>query len=305
MIILAASETLAGVASAASQVTATFFGMELNNSTKAETYETLFQLQFAASVATIYTATANGPTFVRSISVVNNDTVVRTFKLFKGGTAAANAITPTFSLLPGGMATYEDQIGWRFYNSAGQELIGNGMPNTGAVPDYDITGFLAESISRLICVEANNAAPTASGTLYMQAIYLTAGTIVSNISFWSATTGAGTPTHWMFGLYSAARALLAASADQTTTAWAATTLKTLAMTAAYTIPTSGLYYIGMFMAATTVVTLKGNTAKTGGQMAAQAPILHGATSDTGLTTTLPANAGAITGGLLPIWCAVS
>jgi hypothetical protein len=109
----------------------------------------------------------------------------------------------------------------------------------------------------------------------------------------------------MFGLYSAARALLATSTDQLTTAWAATTMKTLAMTVPYLVPTTGIYYIGMFMAATTIITSKGMTAKTGGQLAAAAPILHGATSDTGLTTTLPANAGAITGGLINAWCGIS
>jgi hypothetical protein len=127
---------------------------------------------------------------------------------------------------------------------------------------------------------------------------------VSNISWHSATTAAGTPTHWMFGLYDISRNLLATSTDQLTAAWAANTLKTLAMTTPYTVPASGLYYIGMFMAATTIITSKGNTAKTGGQLAAQPPILHG-TSTTGLTTALPNPAAAITGGLVTAWAMVS
>jgi hypothetical protein len=72
MLTLAASDTLAGGASAATQLTCTVFGMEFNSSTLAETYKVLDQRQLAASPATIYTATANGPTFVRSITVVNN-----------------------------------------------------------------------------------------------------------------------------------------------------------------------------------------------------------------------------------------
>ena len=303
MIILAANDTLAGGASVGSQVTCNLFGMELASGV--ETYKTLDQRQLASSPATIYTATANGPTFIRSIMVNNNDTVVRSFRLFKGGTAAVNAITPTFYLQPGGAAIYEDGLGWQFFNSSGQVLTAQGGTLIGSEDNFGISGTLAESIPRSLCVEANSATPTASGTLFMQAIYLTAGQTVSNISWASATTGAGTPTHWMFGLYSAGRALLATSADQLTAAWAANTIKTLAMTTPYLVPTSGIYYIGMFMAATTVITSKGNTAKTNGALAAAAPILHGATSDTGLTTALPANAGTITGGLLPIWCAVS
>lgn len=167
-----------------------------------------------------------------------------------------------------------------------------------------ITGTIAETMPRETCPEVNTTVPTASGTLFMQAIYLTAGQLVSNITVSSATTAAGTPTAGRVGLYDASRNLRATSADQTTTAWAANTVKTLAMTTPYRVPTSGLYYIGFYMNATTVITMKGGTAKTGGQLAAAVPILHG-TSSTGLTTTLPDPAAAITGGLVPIYAGIT
>jgi hypothetical protein len=304
MIILAANDTLAAGASAASQVTCTLFGMELASGV--ETYKVLDQRQLAASPATIYTATANGPTFIRSIAVNNNDTATRTFRLFRGGTAAVNAITPTLTLLPGGMATYEDAIGWQFFNSAGQILQASGLPNLGAVDNWGITGSLAETIDRNICTETNTVAPTASGTLFLQAIWLTAGTTVTNISIHSATTAANGPTHWLMGLYDINRNLLATSTDQTSTAWAATTIKTLPMTTPYLVPTTGLYYIGFMMTASTaIITTKGNTARTGGQLASQAPILAGASS-TGLTTALPNPAAAITAnGLVTMWACVT
>lgn len=173
-----------------------------------------------------------------------------------------------------------------------------------AAANLGMTGVLAETMPREICPEVNTTVPTASGTLFMQAIYLTAGQLVSNIIVSSATTAAGTPTAGRVGLYSASRALLAQSADQTTTAWAANTVKTLPMITPYRVPTSGLYYIGFYMTATTVITMKGGTAKTGGQLASQTPILHG-TSSTGLTTALPDPAGAITGGLVSIYAAVT
>src|SRR3990172_2513439 len=120
MIVLAASDTLAAGASAASQVTCTVFGMELNAGT--EVYKVLDQRQLAASPATIYTAPASTEAFVKAIKVVNNDTVPRSFQMFRGGTALANAITPPFWLMPGGMAIFQELEGWRFYEADGGVL---------------------------------------------------------------------------------------------------------------------------------------------------------------------------------------
>jgi len=165
------------------------------------------------------------------------------------------------------------------------------------------TGVVAESIPRELCAEVNTTVG-ATGVLFMQAIWLQAGTLVSNIILWSATTAAGTPTNYAAGLYDANRNLLANSANQTTSAWAANSQKTFPMTTAYRVPTSGVYYIGYYMTATTVATLKGGTAKTGGQLAAAAPILHG-TSTGSLTTALPNPAAAITAGTANIYAAIS
>jgi len=128
MITIPASDTIAGAApSGANEVTCTLFLMELNTGTQVETY-TKDQQQLAVAAATIYTATADGPTLVRSIHVVNTDTGNEsTFQLFVGGTAAANAITPIFTLPAGGMATYEDQLGWLFFDADGKFLRRSGF----------------------------------------------------------------------------------------------------------------------------------------------------------------------------------
>jgi len=190
---------------------------------------------------------------------------------------------------------------------------GSWVHRTGTLAEYTyqpparanlgITNTLAESIPREICPEVNTSV-AASGTLNMQLIYLTAGQLVSNITIASATTAAGTPTNYFFALYDINRNLLAQSANQTTNAWPANTVKTLAMTTPYRVPVSGPYYIGYFMTATTVATLKGGTARTGGQLANSAPIIYG-TSTTGLTTSLPTTAAAITGTTASIYAAVS
>lgn len=177
------------------------------------------------------------------------------------------------------------------------------MPN-----DYlyatGITGTIAETIPRMLCNEANLNA-LSSGLLHLVAIYLRAGQKINNISFFSATTASGTPTNGFFALYdSVGRTLLAQTDNFTTESWAANTIKTKPLTATYTTPTSGLYYVGIMITATTVPTLKGLTAKTNGGLAGSAPILHG-NSTNGLTTSLPNPAAAITQGTLAVWAAVS
>lgn len=90
-------------------------------------------------------------------------------------------------------------------------------------------------------------------------IKLAAGDVITNISFCSGTTAAGTPTNWWFALYSnaATPALLAQTADQTSTAWAAFTVKTVALATAQTITQSGIYWAAIHVKATTVPTLLG------------------------------------------------
>lgn len=90
-------------------------------------------------------------------------------------------------------------------------------------------------------------------------VYLHAGDVITNISVRSGATAANTPTNYWVALYSKAAtpALMAQSADQTSTAWAANTTKTLALAAAQTITESGVYWVGIMVKATAVPTLLG------------------------------------------------
>lgn len=253
----------------------------------------------AATTTVVAAPGASTQRNVRALFITNNHASASTTVTVQhfDGTTSEDLMGVT--LLPGENLVLNEEGTWSHHDSQGGEYTyaGPATPNLGA------TGVLAETIPRELCPEVNTTV-AASGTLFLQAIYLKAGTLVSNISMCSATTAAGTPTNYFFALYSSSRALLAQSANQTTTAWAANTYKTLAMTTPYRVPTSGIYYIGFMMTATTVATLKGGTAKTGGQLAATAPALNGASS-TGLTTTLPDPAAAITGGTASIYAAVS
>lgn len=300
MITLAATNTLYGDADAASLLSVSVFGMELVGTT--ETYKVLYQGQLPATPsAPLYIVPGSTTAFIRSITVTNTDTAIRSFQFFVNGSAATNAITPIIKLVPGGFATYEDGGGWQTYTANGSLISGpnSTIPKEGIL---SINGVFAETLPREICPEVNTTV-AASGTLFLQAVYLKAGQLVSNISIHSSTTASATVSGNCVGLYDSALNLLATSANNTTN-HAANTLRTYLMTTPYTVTADGLYYVGYFCTATTVATLKGGTAKTGAALAGQAPALHGASS-TGLTTSLPATAAEITVGTATIWAGVS
>src|SRR5260370_31260814 len=115
-------------------------------------------------------------------------------------------------------------------------------------------GAMGETCARL---SAGAAAAMTSGPLYLTAIPLLAGTVVTNITYITGLTAASGPTHWWYGLYDSSLNQLAVTADQTTAAMAASTAYTLPVATgaggsitSYTIGTSGLYYLGFVMVAT-------------------------------------------------------
>lgn len=254
----------------------------------------------AATTTVVGSPAASTQRNLRTLTIENSSATTSTTVEVQhfDGTNAVGLMGVT--LLPGENLNMDEHGAWHHRDANGAEYAYAGPLSA----NLGETGIIAETMPRETCPEVNQTIPTASGTLFMQAIYLKAGQIVSNISIWSASTAAGTPTNCIFGLYDSNRNLLAQSANQTTTAWAANTERKLAMTTPYRVPTSGVYYIGFFITATTIPTCKGGTSKTSGSLAAAAPTLHG-TSTTGLSTALPNPAAAITGGLVPLYAAVS
>ena len=260
---------------------------------------TLTAITTAATTTVVPAPVALTTRNIKALIVSNNNSTTAcqiTVQHFNGTVSVDLA---TVTLLASERLVMAESGWWEHYDANGALYTHFGPP----VANLGILGTLAETLPRELCPEVNTTV-AASGTLFMQAIYLKAGQLISNISLCSATTAAGTPTNYFFALYDSARNLLANSANQTTTAWLANTPKTLAMTTPYRVPASGLYYIGYFMTATTVATLKGGTAKTGAQLAGTVPILQG-TSSTALTTALPNPAAAITVSTASIWAATS
>lgn len=147
-----------------------------------------------------------------------------------------------------------------------QALPGSNLVDTDLTPVPALEAAMSptsryETTSRLRC--GTSSTPT-SGSLYLVPIWLPKGLVVSNISFTSGGTAATSPTNYWFTLHDSARVALARTADQTTTAWAANTTKTLAVAqttagsaSTYTTLYSGLFYLGFMIAAGTVPSISG------------------------------------------------
>lgn len=121
-----------------------------------------------------------------------------------------------------------------------------------------------------------NTVIAATGVELAVAIPLQAGDVVTNITFVTATTAAGTPTAGYAALRSPAGALLAQTADFGSTARAANTAFTVALATAQLISTSGLYIVGISFTAGTVPTLSGvthNNAVVCGALGLSMPVL--------------------------------
>jgi parallel beta-helix repeat protein len=183
-----------------------------------------------------------------------------------------------------------------------QALPGSNAVDTDLSPLPALEGALRpsgryETTSRLRL--GTTSTPT-SGTLYLVPIWLPKGLVISNLSFVSGGTAASAPTNWWFTLHNSARVALARTADQTTSAWAANTIKTLAIAQAtagtassYTTTYAGLHYLGVMIKATTPCNLvsEGSLADV---VASPSPGFGG--TDTGQTTPPTVTAGAFTGG---------
>jgi len=170
--------------------------------------------------------------------------------------------------------------------------------NTGwdLVGDLDPLRPSAATVNSASIARANANADLAALTtaqLTFVAVYLQAGVPVNSITAVSGSTAAGTPVNQWFALYDQNLIKLAVTADDTSTAWAANSAKTLAISGAFTPTYTGLHYLGVMVKATTVPTLAGSATRVG--VTGLAPKTAG-TSTSGLTNpaSAPATAAALT-----------
>src|SRR5215831_2036681 len=155
---------------------------------------------------------------------------------------------------------------------------------------------LAETFPRIVASAGSAQAPT-SGTLSVVAIGLPQYMTLSAITMSTKGTAKAGGTHGWYVLLDSGRVVRMVTADQTdaATVWGTTNTAYTLATNSYTTTYTGLYYLGIMVAATTMPTIlsAGAAASTG--IVSAAPILAG-TSSTGQTTppALGATMGALT-----------
>jgi hypothetical protein len=118
------------------------------------------------------------------------------------------------------------------------------------------TGAYAESVPKMLA--SSDLAIAATGVELAAMVPLVAGTVVTSVTFVTGGTAAGSPTAGYIVLRSGTTgAKVAQTADFGSTARAANTAYTVALTAAQTITATGLYWVGVSFTASTVPTLRG------------------------------------------------
>lgn len=103
-------------------------------------------------------------------------------------------------------------------------------------------GIISWNFNPMVTIAAT--APTA-GTIYAAAVSLLAGDIVNNIVVGVSVAGGGTvPTSLVVGLADSTGKIVAQSAEQkTNTTWTTIGLGPVPLSAAYTVPTTGNYFV--------------------------------------------------------------
>jgi hypothetical protein len=152
-------------------------------------------------------------------------------------------------------------------------------------------------------------APT-SGTLTMTGIWLPQGAVVNAITFMAGAQAEATGTHLFYALYRAdTLALLAQATDNTgAAAFGASLSFRMALTAAVSVPYTGLYYLGFVCVASgnvpTLLNITSGVATNLGAVASTTPILA-ATSTTSIASgTAPNPAGTLTAITQCLWAGV-
>lgn len=166
------------------------------------------------------------------------------------------------------------------------------------------TAALVENVPRLGS-PLSDQTPLTSGTLRLIPICLPKGITVTSISFLSGTTALNGGQNQWFTLHDSSRVLLGVTADDTSTAWAANTVKSLTVGTPFVTTYDGLHFIGIMVKASTAVpSLIGMTASSIAN--ALTPVIGG-NSNTGQTTppTIPFTANAPSAAGVLAWCYVS
>lgn len=155
-------------------------------------------------------------------------------------------------------------------------------------------GAIAETMPRESCPANDLTSTLTSGRLSLFGIDLAAGKEISQITFVSGGTALVTGSNQWFCLYDRDLALLEVTDDDTSTAWAANSAKTLGLATAVRPAYDGLHYVGICVVAATPPSLRGLLTGNAALLALTPSLCH--TADTGLTNPASAPATATSSG---------
>ena len=241
-------------------VGSTFGGGSVEISTPSQSTNTILNLPVVTTTPdTLATLAATQTLTNKTISGASNTlsnvslttAVTGTLPVANGGTGLNSAGAAGQFL-----ATTGSALSYRYTQAQGLGFGGAGVNVAETVPRWSLTSSYTN----------------ATGTLRVVAVYLYAGQVVNNITFATYTTaGASVTGTWggLFTLSGSTTTLVAATAQQGLTSLAASTYFTwpIAQIAAgastsYTVPTTGIYYVGVCITATTPPTISGAVAMT-------------------------------------------
>jgi hypothetical protein len=128
-----------------------------------------------------------------------------------------------------------------------------------AFDQADPNVLVRRNLPRQIPFVAAGAAVPTTGKLLLSRIPLEAGDPITNINFLTGTTASASQTSGFAGIWTPSGAKAAVTGDFGSTVLAASTWITKALSAVWTAPVGGLYYVGVCVAAGTMQTLVGLT----------------------------------------------
>lgn len=148
---------------------------------------------------------------------------------------------------------------------------------------------------------------TPAGTLQLRRLRrVPAASATSIVTFLTAAGSGLTAGQCFAALYTAAGALIAQTADQST-AWATTGLKTMTLAGGPYTLTAGDYYVGLWYQGTTGPTIirSGTVSAALTNAGLSSPNFDMASANTGVTTTAPATLGTQTASVFEWWVALA
>lgn len=147
-----------------------------------------------------------------------------------------------------------------------------------------------------------------SGTLLVTGgITVPANRWITSVTFLTGSTLATSPTHWWFTIMNAGRVTQRSTADQTSTAWAANTAKTVNLTSPWAPTVDTAVYVGIMVVASPMPTLAGAVALENAAVANLLAVPYCGASSTAQTTA-PADGTtmtAVTAGVDVPYCHLS